>query len=291
MQCPDCGAFITKDDLFCGECGRPLAGDVSPASPGTPLEAKDQAIEPLIVPPRPPAAPRKRPTWLPILVVAGFGFALLCACVLLVLVRSVLRSDSTSTSVTNTPAAGSLIFADDFSDPGSGWDIYSEDDTAGDYVDGEYELGVYQDNYVTWGNPEGQQFTNLQIEVDARTVQGPLDNNFGILVRYQPDDDNFYWFEISADGYYSVDLMQAGEWVGLVDWTESDAINQGLEATNHLVVVCNRDQFTFYVNDTYLTVVSDATFAAGNIGLAAGTYDEPGVVVHFDNLEVYGLQE
>jgi hypothetical protein len=211
--------------------------------------------------------------------------------VLLVLVRSVLRSDSTSTSVTNTPAAGSLIFADDFSDPGSGWDIYAEDDTASNYVDGEYELGVYRDNYVTWGNPEGQQFTNLQIEVDVRTMEGPLDNNFGILVRYQPDDDNFYWFEISADGYYSVDLMQAGEWVGLVDWAESDAINQGLGATNHLVVVCNRDQFTFYVNDTYLTVVNDATFDSGNIGLAAGTYDEPGSVIHFDNLKIYSLQE
>jgi hypothetical protein len=127
--------------------------------------------------------------------------------------------------------------------------------------------------------------------VDARTVEGPLDNNFGILVRYQADGDNFYWFEISSDGYYSVDMMQAGEWVGLVDWVESDAINQGIGATNHLRVVCDRDQFSFYANGTYLTGVSDATFGSGNIGLAVGTFDEPGAVIRFDSLRVYSLQE
>jgi hypothetical protein len=313
MQCPDCGAFITEEDLFCGECGRPLpgkpatSGDLPPADTGQVTETRTLAPPP----PLPPPATRvKRSNWVLIAVGAGTVFVLICGCAAVLLGRSLITIDRAATVIVDTPMvvvdtavaiadtpmvsipiSGSLLLADDFSDPTSGWDVYSEDDTESRYADGEYELAVYRDNYVTWANPAGQEFTDLQVEVDARTVEGPLDNSLGILVRYQPDDDNFYWFQISADGYYSVDMLQAGEWVGLVDWTESAAINQGLGATNHLAVTCAGDQFTFYVNDTYLTSMSDATFEAGNVGLAAGTFDEAGAVVHFDNLEIYSLQE
>jgi hypothetical protein len=291
MQCPDCGAYISKEDLFCGECGRPIAGQAPSVELVTPSAAKDQATSTLNLPPPALAAPGKRPTWVPIVLALGLGLFFLCVCTFVALVWLRSRDRSTPTPVVYTSGKGGLIFADDFADPGSGWDVFDEDDTVADYADGEYSIGVYQDNYVAWGNPEDQEFTNFEVEVDARQVEGPLDNNFGILVRYQPDDDNFYWFQISADGYYSVDMMQAGEWVGLVDWVESEVINQGIGATNHLKVVCDRNQFSLYVNGIYLTGVSDATFDSGNIGLAAGTFDEPGVVVTFDNLRVYGLQD
>ena len=122
-------------------------------------------------------------------------------------------------------------------------------------------------------------------------MEGPLDNNLGLLVRYQDDDDSFYWFQISSDGYFSVDLREADDWVSLVGWQASEAIEQGLNATNRLRLVCQGNEFAFYVNDSLLTMLVDDAYAAGNIGLAAGAFDEPGVVIHFDNLKVYALQE
>ena len=127
--------------------------------------------------------------------------------------------------------------------------------------------------------------------MDAWQVEGPLDNNLGLLVRYQGDDDSFYWFQISSDGYYSVDLLQAGEWMSLAAWEPSTAIQQGPGAVNHLVVECDGSEFDFSVNGTYLTTITDPSFASGSIGLAAGAFAEPGVVVQFDNLKVTELEE
>lgn len=50
MECPECGAVISEEDLFCGECGAVLApslSDLSTIEPGTAPEAE---------PPQPPAA-------------------------------------------------------------------------------------------------------------------------------------------------------------------------------------------------------------------------------------------
>jgi len=77
----------------------------------------------------------------------------------------------------------------------------------------------------------------------------------------------------------------------VIGWEASDAIQQGLEATNRLKVLCSGDYFAFYVNDVFLTDVQDATFQEGNIGLAIGTFDEPGVEVLFDDIRVYALSE
>jgi hypothetical protein len=290
MQCPDCGAYITEEDLFCGECGRPLPGKAPAAEPVTASQAAAPAASTPSLPPTAPALPGKKAAHVPILLAGGLAVAALCTCVVLALVWLGIKGRGTATPVVAGPGAGGLVYADDFEDPGSGWDVFAEDDTEAGYSDGEYRVSVNQDNYVAWGTPGDKEFDNFEVEVDARQVEGPLDNNLGLLVRYQPDDDNFYWFEISSDGYYSVDMMQAGEWVGLVDWVESDAINQGTGVTNHLKVVCDGDRFVFYVNGIYLTEVTDATFASGNVGLAAGTFDEPGVVVVFDNLRLYSLQ-
>jgi len=304
MQCPDCGAFMTAEDLFCGECGRPLSSQVPPAEPLSPLEAKDlpttelktppRAPSPLAAPPAPRPQPGKKPPLLPILLIAGGALLVVCLCGAGALVW--LGSSSKPPEATQPPEATlpprALLYQDDFGDPSSGWDVYNKDDTLAEYANGEYRVGVYQANYVAWGNPTpGQELADFQVEVDARQAEGPLDNNLGLLVRYQADGENYYWFEISSDGYYSVDLRQAEEWTTLVDWAASDAINQGIGATNHLKVVCAGNRFSFYANDTLLTEVSDDAFRSGNIGLAVGTFDEPGVVVFFDNLQVYPLQD
>lgn len=338
MQCPDCGAFATADDLFCGECGRPLVAEVPADAPAAtpakapaaalprPEDVKDEVtvmLEPSRPSPRPPQAKpaEKKASLKPVFILAGVILLMICglgAGIVFWVASEVRIVEVEPTSfptflpavVEPTPApldivtvvaptlppqkgipdTGSLLYADDF-DSGSGWDVYQDDDTWADYVDGEYALGVNRADFVTWGNPDiEQEFTDFVLEVDARQVEGPLDNNFGPLVRYQ-DGDSFYWFQISGDGYYSVDVMWDGEWADLVTWQFSEAINQGLGATNHILVMCDGVEFSFYVNDVYLASVLHSAFESGNIGLAAGTFDEAGVVIHFDDLAVRALTE
>jgi hypothetical protein len=293
MQCPGCGAYAGKDDLFCGECGRPLITEAPTEEPLSPEEAKDLPTVGLEQPvPRLSPMTKKRASLVLPLVFVAVGLLILCLLGggLLFLVES--REVTTATPTESGPRLGALLYEERFGDATSGWDEFDDDDTWAGYVDGEYGIGVYRTNYMAWGNPEPEQeFAGFQVEVDARQVEGPVDNNFGLLIRYQPDDDSFYWFQISADGYYSFDLRQDGEWTSLVDWVESDAIQQGLAATNRLKVICQESQFRLYVNDVLLGEVTDSSLGLGSVGLAAGTFDEPGVVIHFDDLSVYALEE
>ena len=291
MQCPACGAYVTDEDEFCGECGHRLPERESGNSTLDAETARSQSTRQASPPvdtgmPGLSAPERKHFKWLTFAVAIGIGM-----CVLGLFVAGLVLFAGERETSTLLPAYGRVLFEDDFSMPG-GWDTYASDETWADYMDGAYGLGVTIPDYVTWGNPDPDlELADFVVEVDARQVEGPVDNNFGILVRHQPDDENFYWFQISADGYYSVDLYRAGQWVTLEEWQTSDAILTGVGVTNHLSLVCSGEEFTFYANDTQLTTVRDRSFPSGNIGLAVGTFDDPGVVVTFDNVKVRAIEE
>jgi hypothetical protein len=65
----------------------------------------------------------------------------------------------------------------------------------------------------------------------------------------------------------------------------SDAIQTG-SGMNHLRADCIGDQLFFYVNGRLLTQVSDSEFPSGDVGILAGTFNEPGVDIVFDNFVV-----
>ena len=291
MQCPDCGAFISKEDAFCGECGRPL----SPEKPSAEESSLSEVPKPSARPPSPaPAAPApvRRPPLPRLLILVGLALIVLCLCAGGALIWWITTDEPVAGPTSSAPQLGDLLYEDDFEDPATGWSISSDDDTSTDYADGQYRIAIYRQDYMAWGNPEpGLELTNFALEVDVRQVDGPLDNNFGLVFRLQEETDDFYWFHISGDGYFAVVLSRDDEWSSPVPWEESDAVNQGIGATNHLRVTCSEDKCSFYVNDTYLTDMADDALSSGSIGLAAGAFGEPGVIVHFDNLKVYTVTE
>jgi hypothetical protein len=118
-------------------------------------------------------------------------------------------------------------------------------------------------------------------------VAGPDKNIYGILFRYDLDGDDFYVFEIRGDGFYSlaVDGAKHTEPEVIVDWTESSAINKG-QQTNHLKVIAVGDSMEYYVNDQLLGTAQDSRLTAGTIGFFAGSIDEGGVQIAFDNLKI-----
>ena len=303
MQCPDCGAHFVKEDEFCGECGRRLSWETADDSKETetwsadPDSLEDLAGDLFEPPPPEPARVETKPkksNLLPIALVVGLALLMLCLCAGGVVVWLIAGEESAGDPTSVMPEPGSLLYEYNFDDPGSGWSTFTGDGTYVGYEDGGYRLVINQSNYMVWGNPEpALDLADLLIEVDVRQVEGPLDNNFGVLVRYIENDEqhSYYWFQISGDGFYSVDFRLEDEWIPLVKWEASPAIYTGLGVTNRIGVVCSGGQFSFYVNDDHLVDVSDGTIGRGSIGLAAGTFEESGVVVQFDDLRVYELGE
>jgi hypothetical protein len=179
-----------------------------------------------------------------------------------------------------------LPWNDDFSDPASGWQTESDASAQVRYHEGAMRVFVESPNRLAWAWA-GREFSDFRLSVDATQLSGPDDNEYGVQVRME-DNDRFYRFSISGDGYYQVSKHDGAAQEPLSgEWPESDAIRLGA-ATNQLEVVCRGATMSFFVNGVQLVQVEDGDYGRGDIGLYAGSFRDPGtgVEILFDNLTV-----
>ena len=152
-------------------------------------------------------------------------------------------------------------------------------------------------------------FRDFDLQVDASVTAGPLNNSYGVVFR-RLNEQTYYLFYVSSDGYYSVWRETPQQVIKLSDWIASDAVNQGVDGqTNRLRVVAERDTFRFFVNETALEVcipddptgestmsggeciggtlqptLVDDTIPYGAPGVAIETILDGGMSVTFDNV-------
>jgi hypothetical protein len=181
--------------------------------------------------------------------------------------------------------SGAILYQDDFSDPGGGWLRYGEENGAMDYFGGAYRIIVIAPDYDLWA-VSGHSFSNVSLEVDAGPLGGPLDDRFGLICRYT-DPENFYFFVISADGFYGLGKVINGERILLNQemMAHNASIRTGF-TFNHIRFECKDNSLIGLVNDQALAVAMDDTLASGDVGLLAGSFDTPGVDIAFDNFVV-----
>ncbi len=181
-----------------------------------------------------------------------------------------------------------LLFQDDFDNPRSGWGADQREEYGRGYDEADYFIELYEPNWFTWAYP-GEQFEDVSVEAEARLSSGSRESHFGVLCRCV-DLDNFYYFAISADGYYAIfrrvdggDLeILTGDGNGMAP---SLAIRTG-EQANHILAVCQGDELSLYVNGELLETVTDDTHAQGDVGIGAGSGLEVDVRVQFDDFVV-----
>lgn len=213
------------------------------------------------------------------LLVFVFGLAVIFTVSACSVLSSVLPSKP---KITEVPA--NILFSDDFSKTTSGWDQYSNDMGSSDYNNGAYEIIVNSTNYDIWANP-GLTFTDVQVEVDATKVAGPENNDFGLICRYV-DISNYYFAVVASDGYYGIGKYVDGtqEILG-GSMPVTDKVNPG-SVPNHLRFDCIGSKLSLYANGNLLGEYEDSAFTSGDVGLMAGTFDEIGTDVSFDNFLV-----
>jgi hypothetical protein len=197
-----------------------------------------------------------------------------------------LTPTSTSTPTPILPTPG-LLFFDDFSDPSSGWPKVTRTDYVANYYNNSYRMVENTDNSDRWALPHELSFHDVIVDVDATMNGGPEENDFGIVCRYQ-NDDQLYFGMITSDGYYAIVKITRDDWnvLGHDHIEYSEWINQGA-ATNHIRFDCIGNELTLYANGHLLDQQTDDEYTFGNVGLVVGTYDTTGTDILFDNFIVY----
>jgi hypothetical protein len=180
---------------------------------------------------------------------------------------------------------GDPLFWDDFSDTSANWPQASDEVGALGYSDGAYRITVQEAQYLMWA-PSGQAFRDVLVQADAIRLAGPAANRFGLICGYR-DPKNFYFFIISSDGYYGLGKIEAGDasLIGQEAMDYSTAIAQ-VSGLNHIQLQCADQTLRGAVNGQLLAEAQDDGLGPGDAGLLAGTFEEGGVEISFDNFVV-----
>jgi hypothetical protein len=183
-------------------------------------------------------------------------------------------------------AVEGALFQDDFEDPGSGWGADQRDGFDRGYDEGVYFFNLLASNWLAWTSP-GKDFDDVSVEVNARVASGAQDGHYGVLCRYK-DADNFYYFAVSADGYYAIFRRDEGDMEMLTaggGMLSSPHIKTGNQV-NRVLGVCKGNDLSLYVNGQWLATVTDDAHARGDVGLGASSGPSGGTRIVFDDLVV-----
>ena len=147
---------------------------------------------------------------------------------------------------------------DAFRSPAGIWRTYYGDDSSRFVQRGQLHIEVNEPQTVSYAGPQdGEDLGDFLLEFEAAHLAGTLDNEMGVIFRRTGDD--FYYFNVSSDGYYALDKYIGGEWETIVEATPSDALETGEGAGNRLGVLAEGSSLTLLANDTERLVSSRMT--------------------------------
>ncbi len=206
------------------------------------------------------------------------------ACFLLLLFLSACAPAAVPSVPVIAPAKpGDVLYKDEFENNKTGWARLANDNGIMDYDGGGYRILVRRPKLNFWSVPK-RNFKDVRVEADVIRLNGPDENRMGLICRYQ--SGNYYFFVISNDGYYAIGKFIGGITLllGQEQMQASPAILRG--TMNHLRADCVGNTLTFYVNFMQVASTTDKDLPAGDVGLLAGTFSQPGVDVLFDHFMV-----
>lgn len=198
---------------------------------------------------------------------------------------TILTIPSSATLQNNYALPGFSQLTDLFNDPNSGWPEQKQGPDQWWYAMDHYHIQVgTANNQVVipsgFSMADGTVVTSGLILDQTHAPQA----FFGVVCRYQ-DADNFYFFEISPDGFYRIGKI----WNGVIsllgmNTTQASPLIQSTEEYQYkeLAAVCRGDQLSLFVNDQLVQTVTDDSLSYGEAGLCANAGQISGIIAAFE---------
>ena len=180
---------------------------------------------------------------------------------------------------------GAVLLRESF-DSAEDWDSRQADYIRIGVSNDAYRMQVDVNSYVR-GFYQAARYDNVIIDVRAVTFSENENNAFGVICRGERSEGRAsgYYFLIGANGTYSIRKGQQEQVNGLVRWSRSDAINQGV-ATNNIRAVCIDDYLALYVNGEFVAETRDNAYQQGSVGLTAAVEAGATLEIAFDDLVI-----
>lgn len=108
--------------------------------------------------------------------------------------------------------------------------------------------------------------SDFDLTISARQVKGSTTIPYGVVFR-RTSRGNYYVFQIDSSGRWDVLLIANNSASDLISGAQNPAMHDGPNVTNVLEVRASGAHFTFYINATYVSQMTDSTYASGLCGV------------------------
>jgi hypothetical protein len=204
----------------------------------------------------------------------------------LLIILAIILSACQGPSIIFESPSGAVLYQDDFSDSSSGWENFHDPEKGTmDYFDSFYRVQVLGEYQMLTTGP-GLDFADVKLASDMLKVVGTSNDIFGLVCRME-DQDNYYFFVISSDGYYGIGKVIDGvqTMLGATGMLPSEIISKGM-TKNHLQADCIDEKLVLSINGQELVSTEDGEIGTGDVGIIVGTMQDSENVVLFDNFSV-----
>ncbi len=192
------------------------------------------------------------------------------------------------------PRAGLNLSApdilDDFSQPF--WYVYSDPATANfAYENNRFSAtDNLADGFLPWSTT-ARAAADLYVEVTAEVGACSAKDAYGLGIRIGGEGLNRgYTLEVSCDGAYRLRKF-VGEEVPaiLLNWTPSELLASGPQATNRIGLLARGNQIYAVANGKTLSTqaIEDDSYSSGILSLFASAAQTPGLTVTFDDFALW----
>jgi hypothetical protein len=136
-----------------------------------------------------------------------------------------------------------------------------------------WSIDITESHVYNYSILSDEIFSNFTVQTDVE-INSDAYEFHGLFFRQQ-DDENFYSFRITPDGFFAFDVWHSGDYSfdTIVGSTQSDYIFLGIGIKNTLKVIASGENFDLYINGQYVGSVSDSRFQSGKVGVLSCTCD------------------
>jgi hypothetical protein len=180
---------------------------------------------------------------------------------------------------------GEVLLEEDFSNPWT-WERYYDPNQHVDFriEGGAYRAQAYDGGFIWALN--AQMHSDVVIQVDTQQISADRNSAYGVMCRAAlANNGDGYYFMIGGDGSYTLRRGSLDRINALIEWTYSDAIQQG-RSINRIRAACIGDYLALYVNGQFVAETYDSYFNRGYAGLTAAVPEGGEVDVTFDDLTI-----
>ncbi|HTK08102.1 MAG TPA: hypothetical protein VL485_13105 [Ktedonobacteraceae bacterium] len=168
----------------------------------------------------------------------------------------------------------------------SKWDLYTAEGGGGcAFTNNALHASVDRTDYYVPCFALNSSFSDFAFQVQMTIVKG---DEGGLLFRGNSTASQYYLFRIGQNGSYGLYLSQDDTHSSTLASATSTDIKKGVGQVNLLTVIAKGNDIYLYVNQQYITHVTDASYAKGQLGVFGSNGGNP-TDAAFSNAQVWQL--